>query len=290
MSTIETEAHSYLRAFEPAAEVYEEHIVPAVYEVWTQRLLDLAGPRTGERVLDIACGTGVVARAAATRVGPGGTVVGVDANPAMLDVARRVAENRAHAAERFLEPELRHAGIEWREVDAVSLPFDDASFDVVTCQQGLQFFADRLAALREMRRVTAPRGRVVIAVWSGPELNSWIERLARPVERYVSAKATAGFAAPFGFGDVDALRSLVVEAGFQEAHIRIDVGTARYASPEHMLHALGGAFAPFAAAVGALDDETRTALVEDVARAVHTYIDDDGVSVPMVSSVVRARP
>ena len=121
-----------------APEVYERELVPAVFGVWAPILVELAQPRPGERVVDVACGTGIVARIAATSVGPTGAVVGVDLNPGMLSVARSVVPT---------------GSIQWQEASADKLPFPDGSFNVVYCQLGLQFFADRAAALREMRRV-----------------------------------------------------------------------------------------------------------------------------------------
>src|SRR5258706_7984540 len=123
-----------------APEVYERELVPAVFGVWAPILVELAQPRRGERVVDVACGTGIVARIVAARVGPTGAVVGVDLNPGMLSVARSVAPTDSRS----------NAPLQWQEASADKLPFPDGSFDVVYCQFGLQFFADRAAALREM--------------------------------------------------------------------------------------------------------------------------------------------
>jgi ubiquinone/menaquinone biosynthesis C-methylase UbiE len=135
-----------------APEVYERHLVPAIFGPWAEDLLAFALPKPAERVLDLACGTGVVARLAAQRVGPSGSIVGIDLNPGMLAVARSVTA--PHGAQ-----------IEWRESNVNALPFHDATFDVALCQQGLQFFPDRSAALREVRRVLVPRGRIALSVW-----------------------------------------------------------------------------------------------------------------------------
>jgi SAM-dependent methyltransferase len=135
-----------------APEVYERELVPAVFGVWAPIVVDLAQPRPGERVLDVACGTGVVARIAAARVGPTGSVLGVDLNPGMLSVARSIVST-----------DVRSDGpLHWQEASADKLPFPDGSFDVVYCQLGLQFFADRAAALREMRRVLDAEGRLAL--------------------------------------------------------------------------------------------------------------------------------
>ena len=112
-----------------AAERYERWAVPFVTGPWVPSLLDLAELRPGERVLDVACGTGVVSRLAARRVAPSGNVTGIDLNEGMVGLARRLP----------LPPGI---AIDWREGSALSLPFADEAFDVALCQQGLQFFPD----------------------------------------------------------------------------------------------------------------------------------------------------
>ena len=134
-------------------EVYERELVPALFGRWASDLVEAAGIREGGRVLDVACGTGAVTRVAATRAGPAGRVVGLDVNPNMLAAARSAVRDRA---------------IEWREGSAHEMPFPDASFDVVLCQQGLQFFPDRAAGLREMCRVLVPE-----AGWPSPAGDRW---------------------------------------------------------------------------------------------------------------------
>ncbi len=138
-------------------ESYQEYVVGSIFAYWTPRLLAHAQARPGEHVLDVACGTGIVARSVAPLVGAQGQVVAVDYNPAMLAMARTI-------------PAPTGAAIEWREGDAADLP--DCCFDLVTCQQGLQFFPDRAAAVREMRRVSGAgrscRGRRVAGVGSTP--------------------------------------------------------------------------------------------------------------------------
>src|SRR5262245_12382791 len=119
-----------------AAEVYEQAFVPAFFAQWASLLCDAAAVAAGQRVLDVACGTGIVARTAADRVSPGGAVVGVDLNEAMLTVARRVRSD-----------------IDYRRADAAALPFEDQAFDTVVSQMALMFFPDRLGSVREMARV-----------------------------------------------------------------------------------------------------------------------------------------
>src|SRR5207247_1537305 len=137
-----------------AAEIYERYLGPAIFGPWAPVLIERAALKPGERVLDVACGTGVVTRLAAQQVAPTGKVSGLDLNPAMLAVARS-------------RPSTSAVAISWHEGNALALPFPDATFDVVCCQLGLQYFADRPLALREMHRVLVPRGRLALLVW-GP--------------------------------------------------------------------------------------------------------------------------
>jgi ubiquinone/menaquinone biosynthesis C-methylase UbiE len=146
-----------------SADAYEQLLVPSIFEPWAQGLVDIAGPRRGEHVLDAACGTGVVARAAASRVGPDGTVTGVDVNAGMLATARGI-----------------DAAIAWRHADATDLPFPDGTFDVVFCQQGYQFMADRAAAARELRRVVARPGRLALSTWRAIDRSPGYAAFARP--------------------------------------------------------------------------------------------------------------
>ena len=154
-----------------APELYERYIVPAVTALWAADLVEWAAPGPGERVLDVACGTGVVARLAAEGVGAG-RVVGLDINAGMLAVARSL-------------PPRAGLPIEWHEGSALSMPFPDAAFDLVLCQLGLQFFPDRPAALREMRRVLSPSGRLGLSVYSSIEHDPVAYALADALDRHL---------------------------------------------------------------------------------------------------------
>jgi ubiquinone/menaquinone biosynthesis C-methylase UbiE len=134
-----------------AAEVYERELVPAIFGPWAPRVVALAAPAAGERALDVACGTGVVARLVAERVGREGQVAGLDLNPGMLAVASGLP--------------VAGAPTGWVQASAVRMPFPDRSFEVVCCQLGLQYFPDRPAALAEMARVLAPGGRLAAMLW-----------------------------------------------------------------------------------------------------------------------------
>jgi SAM-dependent methyltransferase len=190
------------------AELYEAFFVPALFEPWTAVLLEHAAPRPGERVLDLACGTGVVARAVAAAVGPRGRVVGLDLRPGMLAVARGL-------------PAPAGAPIEWVEGDATAPDLPDETFDLVVCQQGLQFFADRAAALGAVRRLLVPGGRAVVACWLGLDQHE-LWRALHDAER--PRLAQLGVPAddarmPFSLCSADELRGLLAGAGLERVEI-----------------------------------------------------------------------
>ena len=131
-----------LQAQVDAAKVYESLFVPALFGQWAPEIGDAARVQPGQRVLDVACGTGVLARAILARTGPSGQVVGLDPNPGMLAVASELAP-----------------AVTWRQGAAESMPFPDQSFDAVVSQFGLMFFQDRQQAVREMLPLSARESR-----------------------------------------------------------------------------------------------------------------------------------
>jgi len=195
------------------AETYESKFVPALFADWAPHVADMGDVTTGQSVLDVACGTGAVARAAAERVGRGGRVVGVDLNQAMLTVAERVCP-----------------GVELRQADVSALPFEAATFDVVLCQMALMFFPDRLAAIREMGRVAKPQGTVVIMVPSSLDAQPAYCPLVDLAARHAGPEAVAMLSAYWACGDLDELIRSVQAAGLHVLSTRTRMGTARFAS------------------------------------------------------------
>jgi ubiquinone/menaquinone biosynthesis C-methylase UbiE len=256
-----------------AAQVYQERLVPAIFEPWAPQVVQLAGVGPGDRVLDVACGTGVVTRLAAQRAGPDGRVVGLDLNPAMLEVAVGLP--------------VSGAPVTWRQSSAEQLPFPAGSFDVVCCQLGLQFFADRPAALREMARVLARGGRLVAMVWRPIEYSPGFAALAKALDRHVGAAAGALMRAPFALGDEDELRALVETAGFTQTHIRRAAGAVRFASARDLVLAYGTG-SPLAAHLAGVDDATHEALVASVESALGSDKRDRILSFPIEALLLSA--
>ena len=186
-----------------AAEVYESSFVPAIFAEWAPHLVEAAGVAAGQSVLDVACGTGVVARTAADRMGGRGRVTGLDVNEGMLTVAGR------------LRPD-----IEWRLGDAADLPFEDGSFDVVLCQSALMFFPDRTAALREMARVASPGGTVAVQVWDQLEAQEGYGAVYAAFSRHLGPEAARLENAYWALGDLDLVGSLFEAAGLRVSTTR----------------------------------------------------------------------
>jgi len=260
------------------AETYEQYFVPAMFLPWATILLRHAALQSGERVLDVACGTGIVARQAAPLVGPGGQVVAVDMNPAMLGVARAL-------------PAPSGATITWQEGNAMALPFPDGAFDVVLCQHGLQFVPDRAGAVREMRRVLAPGGRALVIVLQAlprhPVFEALMESVARNLSLPISAVMT-----PFALYDADELRTLFTGAGFKKVDILPESTTVRFPEPERFVPLAVISSAAAVPAFAQLEAPARAALLEtvrgEVEPTIRRYRDADVVTFPMYAHIAVA--
>jgi len=258
------------------AQTYEDYLVPHQFRPWTEELLARATPALGERVLDVACGTGIVARTVVQRLGEDATVTGLDLNPAMIDVARAAAEQEGVV-------------IAWHVGRADALPFPDGTFDLVLIQQGLQFFPDKPAAVREVVRVLAPGGRLGTATWAEIAANPFFESLAAAVERHLG---TSALQTPFSLAEEDVLRSILVEAGLIDIVIERVTRTVRFPDPARFIN-LGLASA--AAAVPAMQtmDATERARLTEAVRAdmqepLERYTDGDEVVFPLVANITVA--
>ena len=254
--------------------MYESFLVPHLFTPWARDLVTRAEPKSGERVLDVACGTEIVVREVLPRVGPNGRVTGIDFSPAMLEVAR----NRVPG----------ETPVEWYEASAEALPLSDAAHDLVLCQQGLQFFPDKPGAIREFRRVLDPNGRVALSVWRTLEHNPVHEAINEAVVRYLS---TTAFAAAFS-GSAPELETLLSGNGFEDVAIEPVTMTLRFPSADRFVRLSALAGAAVLPVFAELDEAERATLVEaiqqDVGATLRSYTHDDEINVPMTAYVATA--
>ena len=262
------------------AELYERYLVPAITRIWAADLVQRAGLQPGERVLDVACGTGVVARLAAEQVGAQGGVVGLDLNTAMLAVARGL-------------PPPSGAMITWKEASALAMPFPDASFNVVLCQLGLQFFPVRPQALREMRRVLVPGGRVLLSVFGPIAHNPAPRALAEALERHLGPHASAIKRAEHDLDDPAELDDLVSGAGFAEVSIETTTQQISFPSPREYVR-IQFAATPLASLIKEMPSDQQAmladAVIAEVTAALQPYIGDDGLVFPQECHILSAYP
>jgi SAM-dependent methyltransferase len=211
---------SYRNFTGTGAEHYQRCFVPAIATPVADALLRTARLRDGERVLDVACGTGVITRLAAERVGQRGSVVGIDLAPEMIEVAKAT-------------PAPRGADIGWRVGDAATLPVPDESVDVVLCQMGLMFMDDRPAAVAEMRRVLAPGGRVVVNTPGA--IQPLFEAMEEAIVEHISPDLGMFVSAVFSMHDPDALAVLLREGGLKDVSANVSSATLQLPEPATFL-------------------------------------------------------
>ncbi len=202
-----------------AAEIYEQFFVPALFIDWPEKLLAAAGVKAGDQVLDVACGTGVLAREAKRQAGADGQVTGVDINDGMLAVARS-----------------KSPAIHWREGKAENLPFDDNAFDRVLCQFGLMFFRDQKKAISEMLRVLRPGGGLAIAVWASLAETPGYAAVAVMLNDLFGPELAKSIEAPYALGDKEVLKALFADAGAAGVTLDTVAGKARFASVEAWIY------------------------------------------------------
>jgi len=257
-----------------AALRFEEGIVPHLLRPWTGELIRFARVPRGGRVLDLACGTGLVAREVSATEGIRSGIFGVDFSPEMLSVARKVAAEAS--------------GIRFTLADAASLPFPDGTFDAVLCQQGLQFFADRPLVLREIGRVLRSGGVFGASVWGREAENAYFAAIHRAVDRYLGKEAGRMFEAPFALGEPELLKSLLDDAGFEEVEVRRLAKTLRLPPlVEFIPRHLGGT--SVAALFVCKDAETRRALAADVVADLESQGIGAGGEFPFMMNFARGR-
>ena len=243
------------QVIQSAAEVYEQFFLPALFQQWAAPVVAAAKIDAGQRVLDVACGTGVVARLAAEQVGAAGQVVGLDVNTGMLAVARQTA-----------------AQIEWREGQAEALPFADDSFDAVVSQFGLMFFMDRILAIQEMMRVLRPGGTLAVAVWDSLDNTPGYAAVVVLLQRLFGEEAADGLRMPYVLGETAVLHQLFSQAGYPQIALDTYLGKARFPSIESWMYTdiKGWTLADM------IDDAQFAELLTEAAVELRPFLNADG--------------
>lgn len=253
-----------------APENYQKFFVPAIGEPLAVDLVAAAALRPGERILDVACGTGVVTRLAAARVGGAGAVAGLDVNPGMLAVARSATPG--------------DASIDWYETSAEAMPLADASFDVVLCQMGLQFIPNKVQALKEMRRVLGPRGRAALNL-PGPIPELFVA-MRDALARHVDPQCAGFVNVVFSLHDGDQLRGLMAEAGFSDIAVERTQKMLHLPPPAAFLWQYVHS-TPLAALLGKASEAQRAALSRDVCERWRKFAAGNALALEVGVTTVR---
>lgn len=251
------------------AHAYEDLFVPALFSQWVPTLLECAGVARGQRILDVACGTGVVARGAEQLVGPTGRVSGVDLNPAMIQVARE-----------------RASGIDWTVGDAVDLPYEDESFDAAVCQSALFFFPDPGLACQEMARVLRIGGTVALQTYAGLDEQPGYGPFVDTVVRHAGAEARSLLGTYWSKGDLAELHELLQGASLSPTHEETVTGRVAFPSVDALMHTEVRA-TPLAERI---NDSVYLAIARDAREALGDFIDAQGaVTLPIRACFVAGR-
>jgi SAM-dependent methyltransferase len=254
----------------PPAEIYDEKFVPAVFGPWGSVVCEMAGVAPGQKVLDVACGTGALTLAAAAIVGPDGRVTGLDANPEMLAVARR-----------------KSADVDWREGVAEDLPFENESFDAAVSQFAFMFFDDKPKALAEMMRVLKPGGRMAVAVCDAVERSPGYRAFARLLDRLFGEEVGNAFRAPFVLGDAGELGRIAAAAGLDGASVERRNGSVRFRSIAELVSTERACVWTLG---GILDDNQFDLLLRESEEALRPFAEaDERVRFDMPALILTAR-
>ncbi|MCA9923900.1 MAG: methyltransferase domain-containing protein [Anaerolineales bacterium] len=238
-----------------AAEIYEQFFLPALFADWPPYVAAAANIQPGNRVLDVACGTGVLARWIADQVGPMGSVIGLDINEGMLDVARRQATH-----------------ITWQNGRAEDLPFDDDSFDAVVSQFGLMFFDNKRQALQEIVRVLRPNGRFAVAVWDTLDNTPGYAAMVKLLQQLFGEEAANGLRTPYNLGNIQTLESLFADMPITNVDVMTKKGTARFASISDWMYTdiKGWVLADM------IDDDQFALLLKEASRVLRPFLTETG--------------
>ncbi|MEZ4770190.1 MAG: methyltransferase domain-containing protein [Caldilineales bacterium] len=254
-----------------AANAYESLFVPAIFGQWAAMVADAVQVQRGQRVLDVAAGTGVLAREIAARLGPDGRVVAIDPGPGMVVVGRQLAP-----------------AVQWREGVAESLPFADQSFEAVVSQFGLMLFADRRRAIQEMLRVLTPGGRLAVVVWDSlASMPAYAAEVAL-LEQTAGQQAANALRIPFALGNREELAALFTDTSAASIEITTRHGTARFPSVRTMVEADLRGWLPVMGVV--LPEDQIDHILQQAEQSLSSYVADDGkMTFRLSAHIVTAR-
>ena len=256
----------------PAA--YERYLVPGFFKPWAETLTAYTSPTSGGEILDVACGTGIVARTVASTLKNGARVIGLDNNREMLNKASELSEKAG------LE-------IDWQQGHADQLPYENDRFDYVFCQQGMQFFPEPQQVLKEMHRVLKPGGRLALNIMRSIRHNPAFKILSDELEKHVGENAGSMMRAPFPEWDQKKIRNMVEDAGFRDISLHLEIISMRFPSSEEFLRR-EAASSPLAGEMESLAGETRNKLIDHLHESLEPYQDDKGVVFPMETMMIIA--
>lgn len=255
---------------EITAAAYEELLVPALFQEWANRIVDSVDIQPNHNVLDVACGTGVLARTIVKRLDRSDSITGLDLNPGMLAIARRNAPN-----------------INWHQGKAEELPFEEESFDTVISQFGLMLFSSPKTALKEMYRVLKTGGHLIVAVFDTIQNMPAYGMMADLFERKVDKSVGEALRYPFSMGNIGELEVLFSGAGINNTIITTQKGTARFSSPRHMVLSDVKGWFPFAQIH--LEDQTIDSIVNEAESVLDPFLTSDGaVQFDVSAHIIKA--
>jgi SAM-dependent methyltransferase len=257
-----------------AGEAYEKHMVPGMFARWTERAVGLAALRPGERLVDVACGTGIGARVAAQALGRSGKATALDLDAGVVEIARCL-------------PQGDGATIEYHCANALEMPFPDEAFDVALCLQGLQFFPDRVKGFTEIRRVLKPSGRLIATIWGPLEANKGHAAVVHAIERQQVDASAAKRAC--SFADPTEIRDAAARGGFGNIEVRTEDGASEFASFDSFMQGMTVGSPSTRRAVQLIPESGKARFVEDVREALAPWIVGGKLAYPMRTHIVIAR-
>jgi ubiquinone/menaquinone biosynthesis C-methylase UbiE len=267
-------AEDTLRIDKIAAEAYERYLVPGIFGPWAEVAVSVASPRPGDAVLDVACGTGIGARIAARHMFLKGQIMGLDLDGGMIAVARSLAAEVS-------------CFIDWYREDALTMPFEQGTFDLCLCLHGLQYFSNRRAGLEEMRRVLKPDGKLVASMWASLEHNYCHLALVQALEK--RNIETTSLRQSFSLGGRDEIIDLARQAGFSAVDILTEEKNVLFVSPKLFFDQVAFEGPLIFQTLARIPEAQRSNILEDFKSILNPYIVSGQLLFPMRAHILMAR-